>query len=597
MAPSTSRRLTDRGDLVLRALAPVGANRATFVAWNAANNSTLVVGAVVDCDGISYRYTGSGAAIADLPGWVPHGMIFALHFGAKEDYDQATQAGTDDLAAIHAAFDYAASEWAPGVKGGVVWTRGRSYTSGVVTIPTGVHWRAFSPVASYGQGGTAASAWPITFNEGPGIVAGHTGGPAVLIKSDGAWLSDMTIGGTSARKAAAITSGSQTRNSGVLIETNDTTTAQIQRVAVERCLIRDQPADGVYGNGLLYGIEIRGNAIVNCGGHGVAFDDGYIGGRTNKGQPGELDIINNRINNIGGHLVLIGQPTDASKMPYRVDIQGNEGFRNGNNPAILHESAGYWICGDQVTVTSNAPGGVSGYSGVVATLDYAVWVAGRNVHFNNVRYISWVTNPVCIGQVSGVGTRGIRFTGGIASTTGANVDHFAVVEAGTYLGLWFYDLSGDFDLAPIDGPAVKALSIGGFGEYIHAQERYSWGISDVGTTPTAGFLNFGPVRTLTIAGGEITPTATRIALATEGGGAIDDLRVINGGTDGDWLILSTSQASQDVVLKQRVSGTDNIRLNGEADVTLNHSYDRISLVYREADSSWVQFTTLSDNAS
>jgi hypothetical protein len=98
MAPSTSRKLSERGDLVLRALSNVGSTRADFVAWNAANNSTLEVGTVVDVAGFSYRYTGSGTAIGDLPGWVPNGDAYADHWA-----ENTTPGTTDMVTAINTA--------------------------------------------------------------------------------------------------------------------------------------------------------------------------------------------------------------------------------------------------------------------------------------------------------------------------------------------------------------------------------------------------------------------------------------------------------------------------------------------------------------
>ena len=54
--------------------------RAAFVAW--APGKTPSVGRVIKAAGYGYRYTGSGAVISDLPGWVPDGTATAVHFGA-----------------------------------------------------------------------------------------------------------------------------------------------------------------------------------------------------------------------------------------------------------------------------------------------------------------------------------------------------------------------------------------------------------------------------------------------------------------------------------------------------------------------------------
>ena len=112
-----------------------------------------------------------------------------------------------------------------------------------------------------------------------------------------------------------------------------------------------------------------------------------------------------------------------------------------------------------------------------------------------------------------------------------------------------------------------------------------------------GFLNLGPAVNKTIAAGVITATSTRITLGTEGGAATDDLNTILGGTDGDIILLATATAGNDVTLKTRVGGADNLRLVGGIDQVLNHSYDKIMLIYRLSDACWHQISPLADLAS
>ena len=61
------------------------------------------VGRVINAAGYTYRYIGTGTAIIDLPGWVPHGESKYSHWGAAGD------GVTDDTVKIQAAIDYAAT--------------------------------------------------------------------------------------------------------------------------------------------------------------------------------------------------------------------------------------------------------------------------------------------------------------------------------------------------------------------------------------------------------------------------------------------------------------------------------------------------------
>jgi pectate lyase len=88
----------------------------------------------------------------------------------------------------------------------------------------------------------------------------------------------------------------------------------------------------------------------------------------------------------------------------------------------------------------------------------------------------------------------------------------------------------------------------------------------------------------------ITATATRTRLDTEAAAATDDLDTINGGSDGDLIILSTTNSARDVVVKD---GTGNLVLAG--DFTLSTTSDRIKLIYDSTLSAWVELSR-SDNA-
>lgn len=114
-------------------------------------------------------------------------------------------------------------------------------------------------------------------------------------------------------------------------------------------------------------------------------------------------------------------------------------------------------------------------------------------------------------------------------------------------------------------------------------EAQSNGGTKLAAIGAGGMINLGPSPTLTIASGAITVTKSYHKVDTEGAAATDDLDTINGGTDGDILILRTANASRDVTVK---NGTGNLRTVG--DFILNFMEDRITLQYDGDMGVWLE---------
>ena len=108
-------------------------------------------------------------------------------------------------------------------------------------------------------------------------------------------------------------------------------------------------------------------------------------------------------------------------------------------------------------------------------------------------------------------------------------------------------------------------------------------------TLSAGFMNYGASAELTIASGIITATRTIHHVDTQADDATDNLDTINGGTNGDLLILRATSSARTIVLKDQVGNLD---LAG--DFSIDNSRDRIVLHYDGA--TWVELSR-SDNAA
>jgi hypothetical protein len=99
-----------------------------------------------------------------------------------------------------------------------------------------------------------------------------------------------------------------------------------------------------------------------------------------------------------------------------------------------------------------------------------------------------------------------------------------------------------------------------------------------------GTLEFADSSVLTIASGAITVTQNWHRVATEGGGATDDLVTINGlANDGAFLLLRPS-TSNDIVLKH---GTGNISCVSGADITLSDTNTFAILIYDANLTAWI----------
>lgn len=87
-------------------------------------------------------------------------------------------------------------------------------------------------------------------------------------------------------------------------------------------------------------------------------------------------------------------------------------------------------------------------------------------------------------------------------------------------------------------------------------------------------IALGAASELTISGGVVTKTQSYHTIDTESDGASDDLDTINGGSEGDIIIVRAEHADRTIVLKD---GTGNLDL--DADITLDDTNEFAILIY------------------
>ncbi len=98
---------------------------------------------------------------------------------------------------------------------------------------------------------------------------------------------------------------------------------------------------------------------------------------------------------------------------------------------------------------------------------------------------------------------------------------------------------------------------------------------------------FGAAEAVTIASGAVTVSQSYVAVDTESAAASDDLETINGGSEGQLLVVCSTDDGRDVVLKD---GLGNLSLAG--DMTLVTTRDRITLLHD--GTRWIELSRSSN---
>ena len=130
-------------------------------------------------------------------------------------------------------------------------------------------------------------------------------------------------------------------------------------------------------------------------------------------------------------------------------------------------------------------------------------------------------------------------------------------------------------------------------EFVHTEHNTNGTHGTLNTTgdvKAGGFISFGSPSELTIAGGAITATKSYHTVDTAGDASTDNLDTINGGSDGNILVIRPESNLRTVVAKDV---TGNLTLAG--DFSMGANSDTLTLIYDAETSAWIELSR-SDNA-
>ena len=205
-------------------------------------------------------------------------------------------------------------------------------------------------------------------------------------------------------------------------------------------------------------------------------------------------------------------------------------------------------------------------------------------------------------------------TGSSGATANANVDECIVESSGNGgISILTPDASQG---ALVFGSASD--SIGGFIQWVYNNDNLQLGTSKAGgatqlygdnsvlaatcdgasgselltaagSVKVTDFLRLSDRTELTIASGVVTATSSYNNIDTEGDASTDDLNTINGGSDGQILVIQPANSSRTVVVKD---GTGNLLLAG--DFSMDSGNDAMVLI--SISSVWVELSR-SNNAA
>jgi hypothetical protein len=311
------------------------------------------------------------------------------------DYGATGDGTTDDTTAIQAAIT------ALSTGGGTIYFPKGTYRTtatinveniGITLLGDGTGGIVTSVVGSSGVVGRGSVVGSATV-----IYGDFTSGPVLRFKSQDGSVQEMTINGSTTRKAASLST-----NYGIWVEAPDTGSGyeSTRRFYAHRVRVVNQPSHAWVLVNDIVSSRLDFCTASFCNGHGFLIAGGSFSSRTNRTRTGQIDVWNCVAENTGGHSIRVGGgEVDTTDDCYRVNIQNLEAYYNCIVPTLCvnHPTpSNAYLAGENITMTHSAIDGRTLYPSLSDT-HTAVEIRGRFIDINNNRFIDG--NPYAIKLV------------------------------------------------------------------------------------------------------------------------------------------------------------------------------------------------------
>jgi hypothetical protein len=353
----------------------------TEVAYVYSSVYSAPFGSVVCAGGHFYRKTGD-VYIADLPGWEPLQEVWAEHFGAEVEINltKAESSTFDSAPLVQEAIMYRQDHG-----GGKVHLGDGYYCLGATLVLSG------QEVQLVGNGERSTI-----------LFAYHDGGPVLHVMDRSCALERFACISSSVRSSTT-----SPLNVGIRFQIDDVPNSaqRLKNSVVENVRVIDQPSHGIVISNAFTGTFNR-LWVLNNGGHGVVADRGFAYPMTNiEGVPGLCSFNESQVADNRGHGFAFGHPDDDfTTQSLRMTVTNCEISKNATDTTVRYKDAQVYCRSTEVTFTVNVfkPVPASGSSGV--------YIAGRNIHLVNNRFID-VGHVAIIGSYDIFATVGVYITG------------------------------------------------------------------------------------------------------------------------------------------------------------------------------------------